>query len=111
MSDKDTYQRIRRKLEALVEASVDVSICAVTDEHYKGKKLSKTQIFTAVQVVKGFAPKVDQGGTGGVYLHLNVPRPTEVKTLDQAAPAKVLNQISPEKEYTDEASYSSVKPH
>lgn len=108
MSDSN-QNRIQKKMARLIEASIDVSTCVVEGEEYKGKKVKVMQASVATQIVRAMAPKVQGDAVGGLHLHLNVPRPSEVKSLKDSAPAKIIEAKADTLD--DEAQYSSVKSH
>lgn len=106
MSDNN-QNRIQMKLAKLVEASIDVSTCAVEGEKYKGRKITSMQAGVAAQIVRAMSPKVQSGGVGGLHVHLNVPRPGEVKTLKDSAPIKSIEAVTKDP-LLDESSYSKA---
>ena len=106
----DSANGIQRKMARLIESAIDVSTCVVEGEDYKGKRIRPTQANVAAQIVKCMAPKVQGDQVGGLHLHLNVPRPGEVRTLNNSAPIKTIEQAQTHEAVTfvDESEYSKT---
>ncbi len=84
---------LRNKILELVQDSADVIHCAVKGEYYKGKKITRTQVFAASPIVAKFAPTIEQAASGQVHLHLNIPRPKAIEVVEaiESAPKEISN--------------------
>lgn len=67
--------RIKAKVISLVEDATECVHQAVKGENYRGKKITRSQLFAASPIVARFAPEIDKTASGQVHLHLNIPRP------------------------------------
>ena len=73
---------LRAKILELVQDSAEVIHCAVRGETWNGKKITRTQLYAASPIVAKFSPTIDNVASGQVHLHLNIPRPKAIETVE-----------------------------
>ena len=87
--------KLQEQTFKVVADSLTVLHKAIIGAYYNGKKVTRNQVLAAGPIVAKFLPKLESVGSGGVHLHLNIPRHQEPKVI-QAKPSQSVPDQSSE---------------